>query len=976
MLEKQGRVRAATIAPGVVSALLRDLARAPEEPAGRFPALLPGQIVGRFELMRQIGRGGFGVVFEARDLELGRAVAFKAVRTGGESGPKEERLLSEAEAAARLSHPNIVTLFDAGRWQHGAYLVLELLRGRTLAERLAQGPMSLREALQIGTQVVKGVAHAHAHGVIHRDLKPGNVFLCDDGQVKVLDLGMAHAFGRRKLEGGTPAYMAPEQRRGAPEDERTDVFALGVVFHEMLSCELPFSGDGEPPSERRLAHELEVPEEPALGELIGRMLEEDPVKRPRDAAEVLTALASLRHPGLTPAPREPSAPSPRLRRRTWPLLVVLVAALLAGAAVLLAERARAPRVVTAAAGRPVVAVADFVNQTQDQELDGLSVMLITSLEQSRRLAVLTRSRMVDLARQMGREPPAHIDEGLGREIAARAGVKTLVLATLHRFDDVYAVDLLVVDPTRSEYLFALNEKGRGKASVPAIIDRLSEQARLRLQETPEEVAASRIDILQATTASFDAFQHFFRGQQLADDPAAAMKEFRKAAAIDPEFGLAHCWIAYYGELVGLPQGERAAALKAALRHADKLPAKERRLVLAWKAQLDGREDEARDLYRRAAEAYPEDKVVHFFAGDLLFHAGRSSESAPWFERAFELDPAWPPTIAHLPIAFAAAGREGELLGRAQRWVSAAPSAAGYRLLGLALLATARWAEAAEAHARALERDGTQDSRTQLAITLSLLDRYAEAEQVARQGPPGFALQNALAYQGRRREALDAIEAAGGAGSQAAAYHAWRLAHFLGDGDAGAVQREAAALRGAGLRADRAAVLLALAGDLEGAAAQAKKLSPTSDLRALVDALGARRRGERESALARLRLLSGSREADCAAVALFTMGEMAVEDGRDADAIEALESFRTASAVFIALDTSGSYRSWAYPRSLYLAAAAHHRLGHDAEARGRLDRLFELWKQADPGLPLLRDASLLSRQLDPSGRAAAPRTARP
>jgi len=169
--------------------------------------------------------------------------------------------------------------------------VLELLRGEALTRRLERGSVPLREALRIAVEAAKGLAHAHAEGVIHRDLTPGNVFLCADGQVKVLDFGMAHAFGHRKVDGGTRAYMAPEQARGAPEDERTDVFALGVILHEMLSGELPFL-DAEALVRASPAPGLEIPEAPTLAALVGRMLEKDPVKRPRDAGEVLQALTA------------------------------------------------------------------------------------------------------------------------------------------------------------------------------------------------------------------------------------------------------------------------------------------------------------------------------------------------------------------------------------------------------------------------------------------------------------------------------------------------------------------------------------------------------------------------------------------------------------------------------------------------------------------------------------------------------------
>jgi hypothetical protein len=293
------------VRPGAVSEVLHGLEPGPDpaQEASWEHALKPGAVIGRFELVREVGHGGFGVVYEARDTELGRLVAFKAVRPGARQLACEERLLWEAEAAARLSHPNIVTLFDVGRAAQGPYLVMELLRGCTLARRLEQGCIPLPEALRIGIDVAKGIAHAHARGVMHRDLTPGNIFLRDDGEVKVLDLGLAHAFGHRKIDGGTPAYMAPEQWRDAPEDERTDVFAMGVILFEMLTGKVPFSSGGEKPfADPAEAPPLEVPESPGLAGLIARMLAPDPVGRPRDASEVVAALTMFRHELERPRP--------------------------------------------------------------------------------------------------------------------------------------------------------------------------------------------------------------------------------------------------------------------------------------------------------------------------------------------------------------------------------------------------------------------------------------------------------------------------------------------------------------------------------------------------------------------------------------------------------------------------------------------------------------------------------------------------
>ena len=275
-----------------MSALIEEVVRqAANGDPGGGPALHAGDVVGRYQLVREVGRGGFGIVWEARDRDLGRTVAFKILRANGEPA-RERRLIDEAEIAARLAHPNIVTVLDVGRWASGAFLVQEFLRGASLAKRLEDGPLPLPEAVRTATAIARGLAHAHSHGVVHRDLTPGNVLLCEDGQVKLLDLGMASALGRKKLEGGTRTFMSPEQASGAPEDERSDVFALGVVLYRMLVGASPFSASG-PAGTRGAARGLHIPAAPDLGKLIEAMLALAPTDRPRDAAAVLGALEAV-----------------------------------------------------------------------------------------------------------------------------------------------------------------------------------------------------------------------------------------------------------------------------------------------------------------------------------------------------------------------------------------------------------------------------------------------------------------------------------------------------------------------------------------------------------------------------------------------------------------------------------------------------------------------------------------------------------
>jgi hypothetical protein len=294
-----------SVASGRITEMMKKLAAAPSDDFDRAcrQILLPGAAIGRFELQREIGRGSFGVVFEAKDRQLGRLVAFKAVRPGRESQVlfRQELLQQEAEAVARLNHPNIVSLHDIGTCESGPYLIMELLKGETLRARLDRQPVALPEALEIAIDVAWALDHAHAAGVVHRDLKPANVFLCENGHVKVLDFGIAHVFGVGALKAvGTPAYMAPEQWRLGRQDARTDIFGAAVMLAMTVTGRLPYRATDEwsavlEPGARPRLDAPGLP--PQLLALLKRALSPDPGPRPRDGHEWLAALLEI-HEGL------------------------------------------------------------------------------------------------------------------------------------------------------------------------------------------------------------------------------------------------------------------------------------------------------------------------------------------------------------------------------------------------------------------------------------------------------------------------------------------------------------------------------------------------------------------------------------------------------------------------------------------------------------------------------------------------------
>lgn len=207
--------------------------------------------LGRYEIISELGQGAMGIVYKARDPLIDREVAIKTINLGLALEEREEyeaRFYQEARAAGRLSHPNIVTIYDVGRSEDIAYIAMEFLHGRELRDMLNETRVPVAQVLDIAAQVAKGLAYAHEHGVVHRDIKPSNIMVIRDGHVKITDFGIARMASAavRTQTGmvlGSPKYMSPEQVMGKLADRRSDIFSLGVVLYEMLTGQPPFLGE-------------------------------------------------------------------------------------------------------------------------------------------------------------------------------------------------------------------------------------------------------------------------------------------------------------------------------------------------------------------------------------------------------------------------------------------------------------------------------------------------------------------------------------------------------------------------------------------------------------------------------------------------------------------------------------------------------------------------------------------------------------
>jgi tetratricopeptide (TPR) repeat protein len=344
----------------------------------------------------------------------------------------------------------------------------------------------------------------------------------------------------------------------------------------------------------------------------------------------------------------------------------------------------------AAGERIPVAVADFNNQTKEEELDGLSGMLITSLEQSRHLSVLTRSRMFDVLKLMGKGNVDRIDEALGREISRQENVGALVVATISKFDQLYVIDMKVLDPEKNEYILTVKEQGEGKSSIPGIIDKLAEQTRLELKERKAEVDANTQKVAELTTPSMEAYQEYFSGEQLINKLRfkEAADHFKKAIAIDSSFGLAWYRLAYALAWSSSPGREEAIA--RALKVLDKVPEKERYFIRVMDALIREEPQHAIALLKELLRLYPEDKEATYLLGDETFHQGDYETAKSSLRKVIAMDPLNERARQHLHWALASSRSVDELKQAAEEYVKHVPSPTAYSLLSDAWVELAQY----------------------------------------------------------------------------------------------------------------------------------------------------------------------------------------------------------------------------------------------------------------------------------------------
>jgi len=552
-----------------------------------------GKCFGHYEIIKQIGAGGMGEVYLARDKKLDRNVAIKILsKEFSQDESNLQRFVSEAKAASALNHPNILTIYEFDEAEDARFIVSEYIEGKTLREIIRASTLRLPKILEISIQITSALAAAHKAHLVHRDIKPENIMVRPDGYVKVLDFGLAKLVEeknnsilsleeptvRRNLTAkgvilGTVNYMSPEQAKGEWVDERTDIFSLGGLVYEMLASKPPFAGGNaietigsilnkEPVPLSRLTPE--VPHE--IERIINKALRKDREQRYQTAKDLLIDLKDVRQDlefqnklERTAAPDREEAKTQVLnamRSEVGPhtasgakytinsiknrkrLAFLVFVALMIGSIFMFFLYKRPP-VLTE---KDTILLADFVNTTGDTVFDlTLKQALAVQLGQTPFLNIYPDDRIQETLRLMNRKPDERITKDVAREICERNGIKAMVLGSIASLGNNYVITLEALNPRTGEALAREQIEAAGKEQVLGKLGEATTKLRGKLGESIQTIEEFDASVEQATTSSLEALKAFSTGQQLqmAGKTNESIPFHKRAIELDPNFASAY-----------------------------------------------------------------------------------------------------------------------------------------------------------------------------------------------------------------------------------------------------------------------------------------------------------------------------------------------------------------------------------------------------------------------------------------------------
>lgn len=646
-----------------------------------------GQTISHFRILEMLGSGGMGVVYRARDEQLGRDVAIKVLSPGRLSDESaRKRFRKEALALAKMNHPNIETVHEFASENGVDFLVTEYVQGKTLAEQLRAVPLAEKEVLALGAQIAAALEEAHDRGIVHRDLKPGNIIVTAKGQAKVLDFGLAKLLrpvgeGTTQTMGeasepsgtsGTLPYMAPEQLSAKVADVRTDVHALGLVLYEMATGTRAFAEANVPALLEAILHQMPVSprvrNQTLSGELeriIFKALDKDPERRYQTARELRVDLERLATPS-TVASRTPETALRGLWRasRAHPRRVGLSISIIVAALVAIFWFV-GTRPVLSFSPRDWILLTDFDNQTGETVFDrSLLTALTVSLEQSVHANVFPRARIPDTLKRMNKPTTQAIDADVGREICLRENIRGLLHCQIARLGAEYLLSAELIDPQTGSSVRSYLERAKGQEGVLTALDKIAGRLRRDLGESLSSIRMADRPLPQVTTNSLQALKNYVDGNDVwaRGRYQEAVQLFKNAVQLDGDFAMAHAALgnAYYSFIFNDPADGKTEFEKA-LQLSTRTTERERLSIqVGYAANLRHTAD-ATSLYHMYLDRYPDDWRIRYNFGTMLRDNGQYAEAIEQFQQALRLAPKDASALINIATSYSGLGNSAEAL---------------------------------------------------------------------------------------------------------------------------------------------------------------------------------------------------------------------------------------------------------------------------------------------------------------------------